>query len=189
MSDAVSATTPRSRTPRAEGMANMVEATIRLLQQHQPDDITVRDVAEASGHHHRFVQAWFGGKVGLFRAVFDHMTQTAALEIRGPSSPHDGFVPGARVIAGLMNWLMAADPDSLSGPRAMPIVERLTELYRKEFGFEPELARLMALRVVSASIAVLLFGGPLGIGPDDVNALAGLELELTQLLLASRTAG
>ena len=164
----------------------MVDATILLLQQRQPDEITVRDVAEASGHHHRFVQAWFGGKVGLFRAVFDHMTQAAAGDLRGPSAPQEGFVPGARVIAGLMNWLMAAGPDSLAGPRAMPIVERLTEVYRQDFGFEPELARLMALRVVSASVSVLLFGGPLGVDSDDVNALA--VLELTQLLAASRNA-
>jgi AcrR family transcriptional regulator len=170
-------------------MAHMVDATVRLLQERRPEDITVRDVAEAAGHHHRFVQAWFGGKVGLFRAAFDQMTQSAAVEMRGPSAPHEGLVPGARTIAGLMNWLMAADPGSLDGRSQMPIVERLTELYRDDFGFEPELARLMALRVVSTAVSVLLFGGPLGIDATDLNALAALELELTQLLAASRNPG
>ena len=63
--------TTQTRTPRAIGIEHMVEATIRLLQDRSPEQITVRDIAEASGHHHRFVQAWFGGKVGLLRAVFD----------------------------------------------------------------------------------------------------------------------
>jgi AcrR family transcriptional regulator len=169
-------------------MAHMIEATIGLLKERRPEDITVRDVAEASGHHHRFVQAWFGGKVGLFRSVFDHMTHEAARKMRGPIAPHEGFVPGARVIAALMNWLMAADPGSLDGRPQMPIVDRLTDVYRNDFGLEPDVARLMALRVVLAAVGVLLFGGALGMEQDDVNALAGLELELTQLLASARTA-
>ena len=61
------------RTPRDVGMANMVAAARALLDDRPPEEITVRDIAAASGHHHRFVQAWFGGKVGLFRTVFDQM--------------------------------------------------------------------------------------------------------------------
>ena len=55
-----------------------LDATILLLQDRSPDQITVRDVAQASGHHHRFVQAWFGGKVGLLREAFDRLRRAAA---------------------------------------------------------------------------------------------------------------
>jgi hypothetical protein len=44
----------------------------------------------------------------------------------------------------------------------------------------------MALRVVAASVSVLLFGGPLGVGADDIAQLAALETELAQLLASAR---
>ena len=43
------------RTPRDVGMANMVAAARALLDDRPPEEITVRDIAAASGHHHRFV--------------------------------------------------------------------------------------------------------------------------------------
>jgi hypothetical protein len=33
------ATAPRTRTPRAEGRAHMIDATIRLLQDRKPDEL------------------------------------------------------------------------------------------------------------------------------------------------------
>lgn len=165
----------------------MIEATVGLLRERSPDQITVRDVAEASGHHHRFVQAWFGGKVGLFRSAFDRMVEDGAGQIQFPVTPNDGFASDLRALTNLMNWLVATDPGSLDGPRPTPIIDQMIEGYREEFGFDRETARLMALRVVGASIAGMLFPGPLGITPDDVPAIARLERELALLLSKSRS--
>jgi hypothetical protein len=96
------------------------------------------------------------------------------------------MVPYARVIASVMNWLMAADPGSFDGRSEMPIIERLTGVYERDFGFEPDRARLMALRVVSTAISVLLFSGPLGLTDADVKALTALEVEVAGLLGAAR---
>lgn len=167
-------------------MEHMIEATIRLLHERRPDQITVRDVAEASGHHHRFVQAWFGGKVGLFRAAFDRIIKENAERI--PSSfPSGGALgPETHLAATLMNWLVAAEPGSLDAPRPTPVIDQVAERYRADFGFDAELARLMALRVVSAAISATLFTGPLGITDADIGAMVALEGEIATLLAAGR---
>ena len=101
MSEAEQRATAQPRTPRAIGIEHMIDATIRLLQDRTPDQITVRDVALAAGHHHRFVQAWFGGKVGLLRAAFDRLLEDTVRGIPTPFIARDGFPgrlePAARV--------------------------------------------------------------------------------------------
>lgn len=174
-----------TRTPRAEGMDNMLTATVELLHRRTPDQITVREIAEASGHHHRFVQAWFGGKVGLFRAAFDRMTEQTAARVTGRPVSTGGFAPGTRSLVILMNWLVAADPQSLNGARPTPVVDRLAEVYR-DIGLEVDVARLMALRFVAAATAAILFEGPFGLTDDDVSKLADLEFEFAELLARSR---
>ncbi len=163
----------------------MIDATVRLLRERGPDQITTRDVAEASGHHHRFVQAWFGGKVGLFRAAFDRLASESTSQV-GPISTDAPLRPDIRTAIVLMNWLVAAEPGSLDGPRPTPLIDQVVEMYRESYGLEPDVARLMALRTAGASVAAVLFPGPLGVEPEDVTAIAALEVELVQLLAKSR---
>jgi len=177
---------PQTRTPRDQGMEHMVEATVRLLRERGPDQITVRDVAAAAGHHHRFVQAWFGGKVGLFRAAFDRILEEEAQRIRPAFPTGAAFGSEARLAATLMNWLVAADPDVFEHPRPTPILDELTGMYQASFGLDAPTARLMALRVVAASTAAVLFPAPLGINDDDLAAMVELEQELAQLLAEAR---
>jgi len=167
-------------------MDRMVEATVRMLREGGPGQVTVRDVAEAAGHHHRFVQAWFGGKVGLFRVAFDRMTEEDAKQVQGPFEPIAGFSPDVRSTTVLMNWLVAIDPESLAGPRPTPIIDQLVRVYRTDFGLDEDTARLMALRMVSASVAAILFPDVIGITTTDVAAVAALERELATLLAQAR---
>ncbi|MEO8696325.1 MAG: helix-turn-helix domain-containing protein [Acidimicrobiales bacterium] len=182
MSEPQPQVTTQTRTPRAIGIEHMVDATIRLLQDRSPEQITVRDIAEAAGHHHRFVQAWFGGKAGLLRAVFDRLLEDVARGIPSPLVARDGFTREVRTAALLMNWLMAAEPGSLDAPRPTPIVDRVIAVYRNEFGLDENLARLMALRLVGGAVSVILFSGPLGITQDDLPALIQLEVDLARLM-------
>jgi AcrR family transcriptional regulator len=179
---------PQTRTPRAIGMEHMIAATVRLLNERGPEQITVRDVAEAAGHHHRFVQAWFGGKVGLLRAAFDRLLEEVAQSIRDPLSPQWGFRREVHTAAVLLNWLIAVDPDSLDHPRPTPIIDRVSDIYRSEFHLDDSLARLMALRLVCGALAAILFGAALGITPNDLLALRKLELDIAGLLARSQSA-
>lgn len=162
----------------------MISAALRLLRGKGPEGITVRDIAAESGHHHRFVQAWFGGKVGLFREAFDRLASEVAAGVR-----FDGSRLVERdtvLLVELMNWIIATDPDALSGPRPTPVVDRVKQLYTDQFGFDEQTARLMALRLVTASISGILFSGPIGLTEEDIPALAQLEMEIAGLLAKSR---
>ncbi|MEZ5238502.1 MAG: hypothetical protein R2716_05980 [Microthrixaceae bacterium] len=115
------------RTPRDEAMEHMLAATVELLVERPPEKVTIRDVAEASGHHHRFVQSWFGGKVPLFRAAFDRLSLETA---DGVSEDLSGSQLGERSVglAWLLNWLVAADPGA-SEDSPTPLIDRVSRIY------------------------------------------------------------
>lgn len=100
---------PRRRRTREEGKRLLVEAAQKLLATTPPDEIGIRDIGEAAGVHHRFVAEWFGGKVGLFRAVHDARTlrisellsTTTTLGDRGGST-----LESIRHEIVLVNWLI-----------------------------------------------------------------------------------
>jgi AcrR family transcriptional regulator len=164
----------------------MLAATVELLADRRPEDITVRDVAEASGHHHRFVQAWFGGKLGLFRAAFDRMSITTAATITTQMTGDAVRTPHALALARLLNWLIATDPEALRGDRPTPVIDRVAEIYVRELDLDPELARLLAARAIGTTLSYLLFSDALGIDADDVPRIAQLDREMVALLAAAR---
>jgi AcrR family transcriptional regulator len=100
---------PRQRRTREEGRQLLLEAAEKLLQTIDPDDLGIRDIGALAEVHHRFVAEWFGGKVGLFRAVHD----SRASQISTLISTTSGF--GGRGGQGLeeirheivlVNWLI-----------------------------------------------------------------------------------
>lgn len=162
-------------------MAHMVDAAVGLLRKHPPDDVTVRDIAVAAGHHHRFVVAWFGGKAGLFDAAFDQLALEAAEAIGFPAS-RDSISPEVVRVIQLMNWLVAQGPAALSHRRRTPLIDRLATIYEETFRLPPNLARLLAQRTMATVISMVLYPGPLGIGAGDIQRHIELELRLAALL-------
>lgn len=172
------------RTPRDVGMANMVAAARALLDDRPPEEITVRDIAAASGHHHRFVQAWFGGKVGLFRTVFDQMVDELSSD-PAPVLERTSMRTSTRTLVHLLNWLVATDGSAFKGDRPTPLVDRITGAYESA-GLDGTTARMMAVRVIGTTISMVLFADVLGVSDDDLGAHMALENELVQALLAAR---
>lgn len=168
------------RTPRDEGVENMLVATVELLNEQRPEDVTVRDVAARSGHHHRFVQAWFGGKVGLFRAAFDRMSASMATEV-SEDLRGDALNERALALARLLNWLIAADPDSMRGSRDTPLIDRVTQIYEDDLGLDHRIARPLAARAIGASISFLLFADVLGLDEQDLRTIAELDREMVEV--------
>jgi len=159
-----------------------------LLATSSPDEITVREIAEKSGHHHRMIQAWFGGKVMLFLAVHEQLNAEIAQELAPPLG-RQGVSERMRMTATLMNWLVAADPDVFQGRDDTPILNQVTSIYETVYGLVPHDARMMAIRTVAGSITAMLFPGPLGISDDDITELATFESRLAELLAASQPEG
>lgn len=177
------AAAPGSRTPRSVAMQAMVDATVELLEERSPDDVTIRDIAGRCGHHHRFVAGWFGSKVGLFRVAFDRMAETVAdgfvLEVpRGGTGPRPPIV---RLLQ-LMNWLAIHDPEPRPDDRATPLIARVSQAYETQFGMSAELARLSAQRLTGYFLLTVLYPGPLGVRPADFQAHLELEARIVRAL-------
>jgi AcrR family transcriptional regulator len=174
--------TPRQRTPRHEGRQNVLRATLELLAERDPDQITVRDIAERSGHHHRFVQEWFGGKSNLFAEAFKEMSLELAerLDFNRPTNQ----VPDpmtVRVIR-LMNWLVSNDPAAMKGDRLRPVMNRLQHMYEDRFGIAPETAVLLAQRMMFVMSGMVLFKDVVAAGELELARQVVLEFEIARLL-------
>jgi AcrR family transcriptional regulator len=173
---------PRSSpTPRAEGRQRFVDATIALLREVPIDDLTVRQIAERAGHHHRFVSEWFGSKSLLFREAMVRLLTDAAATGTFPFG--DGRVhPDVRLAIRVGNWLNLNDPAALQG--ALPNVYRdgLVALYREQMGLDPELAEMMATRLIIMVIGFELYGPVFGIDLEAQARHRQLELRLASLL-------
>jgi AcrR family transcriptional regulator len=173
----------RPRTPRHEGRQNMLRATLELLAERHPDAITVRDIAERSGHNHRFVQEWFGGKTQLFAEAFHELSLEVAdrLDFNRP----DTQIPDPLVVRviELMNWLVASDAQAVTGARMRPILNRLQHMYQDRFGIEGDTALLMAQRLMFLMSGVVLFKDVIGAGVGvDVPRQVLLEFEIARRL-------
>ncbi len=176
----------RPRTSREQGRRNLIDATISLLSTQSPDEITVRQIAEASGHHHRMVQAWFGGKILLFLAVHEQLNEEIAQQLEPPLG-RAGVAEQVRKTTVLMNWLIAADPTVFERRPDTPIIDQIASIYESGYGLDPRDARMMALRAVAGSITATLFPGPLGISEQDISELVAFEERLVELLAADRS--
>lgn len=182
----MTAATPPGRnppTPRVEGMEHLVDATIELLQELPPEQLTVRQVAERAGHHHRFINEWFGGKSGLVRAALDEVMSRALAAGDFPAG-RGGINPHARLGIQIMGWLAANDRQVLLDDRPTMFRERMVEIYRGVFGLDLELAEMVAERTMAASIGIALFGDLLDIDDDRFDEHRLLEIRIAQLLAA-----
>ncbi|MCD9622798.1 TetR/AcrR family transcriptional regulator [Rhabdothermincola salaria] len=169
-------------TPRAEGMANMVQATVGLLHEMGPDQITVRAISERAGHHHRFVSEWFGGKAGLYRAALESMLADMTRDL-APFAPDGAGIPGdIRIVVQVINWLTIIAPEMLDGPADGFLRQRIVTPFVEDLGLDPEVADLLARRVVAWVFGVVLFGDIIGIDDEAFAELRRLEVRMALLL-------
>jgi AcrR family transcriptional regulator len=171
----------RARSSRDEGRTNLLRATLELLEQRDPDEITVRDIAQRAGHHHRFVQDWFGGKAGLYLAALNETAGeiAEAIAFRPPGAqPIPAITRGVK----LMTWLAANDPERISGERMRPVISRMAAFYHDRFGVEPDDALLLAKHTALVITAYVMFKDAFGVEPTDYPRLGELQIRLGQLL-------
>jgi AcrR family transcriptional regulator len=177
------APTRRSRTSRDDGRRNVLQATIELLDERDPDAITVRDIGERAGHHHRFVQDWFGGKAALFLEVL-HATAAELAEAMDLGGYQVNPEPNQVVIRAvkLTNWLTANAPDQMTGDRMRPMVTRLEHFFQDRFGVESPDSKLLAQHAMLVITGFVLFRDAYGLEPTDYQRLLTMQFQLGQLL-------
>ena len=158
---------PRSQpTPRSEGMSNIVEATIRLLRTTPAADITLRDIARESGHGHRLIVEWFGGKGGLFAAVVTKVFEELA-------SSGDLFYsdiatrPEVRAAVHLQNYMRVLHPDFVEQARTNFVGDILKERLRAIRGLSDEQADIAVRRIQAHTMGLAIMAEFHNL-PDDV---------------------
>jgi len=171
----------RSRTSREEARGNMLRAARELLQDKDPDQLTVREIAEHAGHHHRFVQDWFGGKAGLYVEVLNEISAEMAIEVdvsqvRGQ--------PDSRIVQAvfLVAWLVVNEPDLVAGDRLRTLANRLEYYFYDRFGVSREDARLLARHGMLVVCGYVFFKDAFDLKDEDYLRLIALEFVLGQSL-------
>ena len=85
----------RVRRPRTEIQDNLIDAALRLLDDHHPDDLTSRQIASEAQEHLRYISDFFGSQAGLFAAALPRAINEAVTDIT-PSLPKD--TPPPRIV-------------------------------------------------------------------------------------------
>jgi AcrR family transcriptional regulator len=170
----------RTRTSRDDARQNMLRAARELLEDRDPDTLTVREIAERAGHHHRFVQDWFGGKAGLYLEVLNELSMelAEAVELR-PA----GATPDPRVVRAvkMLSWLAANAPEIVGGDRMRPLVNRMASFYRDRFGVEADQSQLLARHAVLVLTGYVIFKDAYGLADGDFAKLVEIQFRLGQV--------
>jgi AcrR family transcriptional regulator len=153
-------------TPRREGMENIIRATVELLKNRPPQDVTLRDVAEASGHHHRMVIEWFGGKGGLYNAVFNEIFQP--LVDSGELISIDiALREDVRTAFRLLDYIQMHHPEYITEFRTGFVIKAVEQRLINFQGWTPKEASLLARRLAAHTIGLVLFREAAGLSDDE----------------------
>jgi len=153
-------------TPRAEGMANILEATFRLLQTRDPGDITLRDVARESGHGPRLIIEWFGGKGGLYAAVCEKIFSDLANS--GELFYSDiALRPEVVTAFRVFNHMQVNHPEVVVAVRSGAVLDIVKKRLQESQGLSEEEALRIARRISVLTVGLALFREFVGLSEDD----------------------
>ena len=160
-------------------MANIVAATIRLLETKSPKDVTLRDVALESGHGPRLIIEWFGGKGGLYSAVFEKIFKD--LTESGELFYADVAIRNETKIAfQVFNYMQINHPDVVESMRKDFLVARaVKERLQTVRGLSEKQADLTARRLAVLSLGVGLFREFVDLSDDEVVKMMQDEFKAT----------
>ncbi|MGA1699327.1 MAG: hypothetical protein ACO4AZ_10675 [Ilumatobacteraceae bacterium] len=127
----------RPRRSRDEGKDLLLAAAADLLRTRNPDDISVREIGDQATIHHRFINEWFGGKVGLFRAVHESwardISEIVATITRAGAIPPATFESMQRQVL-LVAWLIQNESEFDDLEEAFPAITSGRSTLMENFG-------------------------------------------------------
>lgn len=146
---------PRLRRTREEGKQLLLEAAQKLLLTATPDEISIREIGVLAGVNHRFVVEWFGGKVGLFRAVHDSQTDKISELVKTTRLAEQGgtILESIRNEIVLVVWLITNGSHFEDSADAFPSMETLKNLFVQIFSLSEEDAEKSAHAIGAIVVA------------------------------------
>jgi AcrR family transcriptional regulator len=183
MCDVKSTPAKRSYVRKDEAMSNLITAAYELLHEKSPDDITIRDVAERANCHHRYIPDYFGGKLPLMIAVLPLARDALLGKLQ--QLDFEGF-PSPELVRfiNLLGWLMRNGDQETRSPFTGELFESVTKMYQDIYGFDSEMAGLLAKRLIGSVITMVLM--PQAIWMEDGNAKDFFELEQRMMLALAK---
>lgn len=155
-------------------MANIVAATIRLLETKSPQEITLKDIAEESGHGNRLIVEWFGGKGGLFievfHEIFQNLIETGDLFVADMPVRHE--VRGA---FRLFNYMFTNHRDVIVPERESLVFPAAIERLQSRAGMSKEQADRVLRRLSVLILGISVFGDFMEL--DDEEAIRMMQDE------------
>ncbi|MEN9805477.1 MAG: hypothetical protein RIS41_2324 [Actinomycetota bacterium] len=151
-------------------MRNVLDATLRLLETHSPKDVTLRDVARESGHGPRLIIEWFGGKGGLYGAVFKKVFSDI-IESGDLFFADFGIRRDVGIAFQVLNYMQLNHRDEVLALRDELLIKTASERMERILGLPPDAALLAARRVTVVALGVGLFREYAGLSDDEAVAL------------------
>jgi AcrR family transcriptional regulator len=156
-------------------------SALELLTTVNPDDLTIREIAEHADVFHRYIPDYFGGKAELLADIYPAVVEQATLSL----TPFSDSTIRPEVIrtARLAIWLSANRDEGL--PRIeRSLITTLIATLTSRAGLEEPTATLMAQRMMAGVIVLAVFPDVVSDGPIDISAHRELERRIISLLAA-----
>lgn len=139
----------RQRRTREEGEQLLIRATVELLDEFDPEEITVRTIAAKAKVNTRFIGEWFGGKVGLLSAAHRAMITTTPLSGRVDEFIGSVTPPLVSKSTRLVVWLVAHGAVGTSVTDVFPTLPRLIAQFQQDLGLTDHQARVAVFQTAA----------------------------------------
>ena len=128
---------PRINKSRAESMCLLQESALTLLLDHDPDALTIREIAELAGLPHRYIPHYFGGKAELFASIYPEPANQPATKATFPfaGALANQLAPEITRHARLAIWLSSKHPSGIPKTE-LPIQKQLTQTLKHQFNLD-----------------------------------------------------
>ena len=179
-----SQTDRRNRTSREVVRQRLLDATLRLLDDHQPDELTSRQIAQAAGEHLRYIADYFGSQIDLIAATLPAVVADALTTV-SPEQAKDEPPPALVKLVRLSAWLADHRPNLFVDLNDRPVFDRVKAVYEQQYGLETEISRLLAQRTLAGIFAFVLHRPLIGAEDGDFAAHVALNHEIAIALARS----
>lgn len=174
----------RHRTSREIVRQRLLDATLRLLDDHHPDELTSRQIAHAAGEHLRYIVDYYGSQIDLIAATLPVVIAEAMTTVSPELSKDEP--PSALVkLVRLSAWLADHRPNLFIDLANRPLFDQVRTVYEQRYGLGTETSRLLTQRTLAGIYAFVLHKPLIGVEDGDFAAHVALNHEIAIALSQS----
>jgi AcrR family transcriptional regulator len=181
---------PEKRTyvKQADVKERIVETTLQLLLNRDPESLTIREIATHANTHHRYIPDYFGGKGPLLAEVLP-LTTAAISGIVNEGSPATFPSKELTRIIRLTAWLAVNEPAWFRTRSSGMVLETVSEFYAKVYGLNEINAHHLAQNLVSSAISAVLYPEIIRFNRNQTAEFADIDRVIAEFLASQQKPG